>query len=91
MALYRTFECQTSFESISISVQQKKLKINFQDGDCGTHLQFLIGTILAIFALQINLILPVKFPVKWPWVSGVEVRNRFARWKPSWTSDRNDI
>ena len=36
----------TSFESIGLSVQKKKGKIDFQDG---RHLGFPIGTILAIF------------------------------------------
>ena len=35
-----------SFESIGLSVQKKKAKIDFQDG---RHLGFPIGTILAIF------------------------------------------
>ena len=36
-------------ESIGISVQEKKRKIDFQDGGYGDHLGFPIGTILAIF------------------------------------------
>ena len=30
------------------SIQEKKFKIAFQDGNCGSHLVFPIGTILAI-------------------------------------------
>ena len=41
-----------SFESNGPSVQEKKRKIDFQDGCHGGHLGFLIGTILAIFDLQ---------------------------------------
>ena len=40
-----------SFESISLSVQVKKRKIDFQDGRHGGYLGFPIGTILAIFDL----------------------------------------
>ena len=40
-----------SLESISLSVQEKKSKIDFQDGCHGGHLGFLIGMILAIFDL----------------------------------------
>ena len=40
-----------SLESIGLSVQEKKQKIDFQDGCHGSHLGFLIGTILAIFDL----------------------------------------
>ena len=42
-------------ESIGLSVQEKKRKIDFQDGG---HLGFPIGTILAIFDLQVTLMLP---------------------------------
>ena len=51
----------TKFESIGLSVQEKKLNIDFQDGG---HLGFLIRTILAIFDLQVTLMLPTKFRVK---------------------------
>ena len=39
-------------------------KIDFQDGGHGGHLGFLIRTILAIFDLQVTLMLPTKFRVK---------------------------
>ena len=38
--------------------------IDFQDGGHGGHLGFLIRTILAIFDLQVTLMLPTKFRVK---------------------------
>ena len=57
-----------SFESIALSVQEKKHKIDFQDGG---HLGFPIQMILAIFDLQVTQILPTKFRVIWP--KGVEV------------------
>ena len=47
-------------ESTGLSVQEKKRKIDFQDGG---HLGFPIGTILAIFDLQVTLMLPSKFGV----------------------------
>ena len=47
-----------SFESIGLSVQEKKRKIYFQDGG---HLGFLIRKTLAIFYLQVTLMLPTKF------------------------------
>ena len=49
-----------SFESTGLSVQENKRKIAFQDG---SHLGFQIGTILAIFDLQVTLMLPTKFQV----------------------------
>ena len=45
----------------------KKLKIDFKDGG---HLGFLNGKILAIFDLQVTLMLPTKFQVNWPFGSG---------------------
>ena len=48
-----------SFESTGLSVQEKKRKIDFQDASChGTHPGFTIGTILAIFDLQVTPMLP---------------------------------
>ena len=41
MALYRSPDYQTSFKSISLSVQEKKFNIDFQDGNhFGTILDF---------------------------------------------------
>ena len=67
-------------------------KIDFQDGGHGGHLGFLIGMILAIFDLQVTLMLPSKFGVNWPFGSGEVAKNRFSRWRPwrpSWISDQN--
>ena len=41
----------TKFKSTVLSVQEKKQKIDFQDGRHGRHLGFSIGMILAIFDL----------------------------------------
>ena len=65
MALYRSPEYWTSFESIGPTVQ-KKFKIHFQEEVCGGHLGFSIGMILAIFDLQATPILPTNFPINWP-------------------------
>ena len=45
---------------VNFSVQEKKRKIDFQDGGHGSHLGFLISMILAIFDLQVTLMLPSK-------------------------------
>ena len=50
--------------------------------------------ILAIFDLQVILMLPSKFGVNWPFGSGEKAKNRFSRWPPwrqSWISDRHDF
>ena len=63
--IYKSPQCLLqSLESIGLSVQEKKLNIDFQDGGHGGHLGFRIRTILAIFDLQVTLMLPAKFRVK---------------------------
>ena len=42
------------FESIALLVQEKKFKIDFQDGHLGRHLGFPIRTISAISDLQVT-------------------------------------
>ena len=56
--------------------QENKFKIDFQDGNCGSHIAIPIRTILGIFDLQVAQVLPNKFQVKWPIGSGEEVKNR---------------
>ena len=52
--IYKSSRCfLLSLESIGLSIQEKKQKIDFQDGGHGGHLGFPIGTILAIFVLQV--------------------------------------
>ena len=45
---------------------------------------------LALFYLQVTLMLPTWFGVNWPFGSE-EVRNRFSSWWPFWISDQNDF
>ena len=52
---------------MDLSIQEKKLT-GFQDGNCGGHLVFLIGAILAIFYLQVTLMILIKFQVNWTFV-----------------------
>ena len=81
-----------SLKSIGLLVQEKKRKIDFQDGPHGSHLGFLIGMILAIYDLQVTAMLPTKFKVNWPFCWGEEAKNRFSRWRPwrpSWISNQN--
>ena len=83
-----------SLEAIGLSIQEKKRKIDFQDGCHGGHLGFLIGTIFAIFDLHVTPMLSSKFGGNWPFGSGEEAKNRFSRWRsgrPSWISDRHDF
>ena len=54
-----------SFKSIGLSVQDEKLKTDFQDGRQGGHLGFPTEMILDIFDLQVTLMLPTKFQVSW--------------------------
>ena len=79
---------------MGLSVQEKKFKIDVQDSNRGGHLVFPIGTILAIFDLQVTPMRPTKFRVNWPFGSGEEGKNKFSRWRswrPSWISDQKDF
>ena len=67
--------------------------IYFQDNSHGGSLGFPFKTISAIFDLLVTPMLPTMFQVNWPFRSG-DAKNRFSRWRPwrpSWTSDRNDL
>ena len=65
--IYKSTRCfLPSFKSTGLLVQEKKQKIDFQDGRHSGHLGFPIGTILAIFDLQVTLMFPTKFQVNWP-------------------------
>ena len=77
-----------------LSVQEKRRKIDFQDGCHGGHLGYPTGTILAIFDLQVTPMSPTKFGVNWPFGAGEEAKYRFSRWRPWWPSgisDQNDF
>ena len=58
-----TLMLSPKFPSLSTGlwVQEKKHKIDFQDSGHCSHLGFLNGPILAIFHLQVILMLPIKF------------------------------
>ena len=66
-----------SLESVGLSVQEKQ-KIDYQDGCHGSRLGFPIGTILAIFYLQVTPMLPTRFGVNWLLGTGEEAKNRFS-------------
>ena len=57
-----------------LSIQEKKFKIDFQDGNCGSHLVFQIGTILVIFDLQVTSMILTNFQVSWRFGSGEEAK-----------------
>ena len=61
MALYCSPDYQTSFESIGLSVPEKKFTTYFQDGSHGGHLGISIRMILATFDLQVILIVQMTF------------------------------
>ena len=49
-----TLRLSTKFQVNGLPVQEKKWKIDFQDGLHGSHLGFPIRTVLAIFDLQVT-------------------------------------
>ena len=76
------------------SIQEKKFKIAFRDGNCGSHLVFSTGIILTIFDLQVTPMLPTKFGVSWLSVQEKKGKISFWRWQPwwpSWISNLNDF
>ena len=69
--IYKSPRCfLASLEQLAFQFRRRSEKIDFQDGGHGGHLGFPIGTILAIFDLQVTLMLPTKYRVNWP--RGVE-------------------
>ena len=75
--IYTSSRCfLPSLESTGLSAQEMKRIRDFQDSH---HLRFPIGTILAIFDLQVTTMLPSKFRVNWPFGSGEEKKNRVSR------------
>ena len=63
---------------IGLSAQVMKWKIDFQDGGHDGHLGFPIGTILAIFDLQVTPMLPTNFRVNWHLGLGEEAKNMYV-------------
>ena len=61
----------TKFQ-VGLWVQEKKRKIDIQDGSHDSPLGFPIGRILAIFALPVTPMLPTQFRVNWPFGSGMK-------------------
>ena len=92
--IYRSPWCfLPSLKSISLSVQEKKWKIDFQDGRHGSFLGFSIGTILANFNLCHS---DASYQVSSQLAFGLgeEAKKRFSRWppwQPSWISDQHDF
>ena len=60
----------------------EEAKNRFVDDGHSSHLGFPIGTILAIFDIQVTLMLPNKLQVNWPFGSREEAKNRFSKWTP---------
>ena len=62
--------------TLMLLVQEKKQKIDFQDGHHGGHPGFPTGTNLAILDLQVTPMLPIKFQNNWLFSSGEEANKR---------------
>ena len=71
-----------NFESIALSFQEKKFKMDFQ-WPPWPQSGISYRKDLAIFNLQVTPMLPDKFRVNRPFSSG---ENRFSRWPPTWIS-----
>ena len=76
---------------MGLSIQEKKFKTDFQDGNCGDHLVFPIGIILAIFDLQVTSIIQVP-SFKSVGLSLQEKKRKiYFPWWPSWISNLHDF
>ena len=71
----------SDFESIGLSVQEKKSKIDFQDGGHRGHLGYPIGIILTCFDLQVTRKLPTECNVNWSFGSREEAQNEISKWR----------
>ena len=69
----------TILKSINLTFQEKNQEIDFQEGGYGRQLGCPIGTILAIFDLQVILMLPTTFQVNCSFSSGEDARNILLR------------
>ena len=67
----------TKFHVSWLSFQEKNRKKDFQDGGHGSHHEFRIVTILAIFDLQVTPMLPTKFQLAF-WFR--RSKNKFSNW-----------
>ena len=70
----------------------EKAKNRFSRHQPWLPIVFPIRTALAIFDLQVTLILPTKIQANLPFGSGEEAKSRFSSWRPrrpSWISDSN--
>ena len=72
---WSTSRLDISYQILSqwtFSIQEKKFKIDLQDGNNGGHSVFPIGTISAIFYLQVTSMILTTFQVNWLFDSGAE-------------------
>ena len=73
---------EASYQVSSQLAFQFRRRSETTDFKHGGHLGLLIGTILAIFDVQVTPMLPTKFQVEWPF----RAKYRFSRWQPTWIS-----
>ena len=91
MALYRSRDYKTSFESVGLSVQEKKFNTDFQHG---SHHGFTIRTILATFVSTSHLNISNEISSQLAILFRRKNLNRKATWllrQPSWISDQIDF
>ena len=84
----------TKFKSVSILIQENKLKMNFQDGGFGGHLRFPIETLLPNFDFtgHPDGAYPVSSQVAFLFRSrSTKLIFNVAPLRPSWMSDQNDF
>ena len=76
---------------MGLSIQEKKFKIDFQDGNSGGHLAFPTGTILAISDLQVTSMTLTKSIGPRVQEKKRKIDFKMPPWWPSWISNHNDF
>ena len=72
-----------NFESIALSVQEKKFKTDFQHTPWPQFEISYLNDLSNFFYLQVTPMLPTKFRVNWPFSSEEEGKNRFSSYQVS--------
>ena len=89
--LFKTSDASYQVSSQLVFRFRRRSKLDFPDSSHGGHFGFQIGTILALFNLQVTLMFLSRFKSICFFGSGEKAKNRFSRWRlwwPSWIFDR---
>ena len=72
----------SSFSSIKLMVWEGMSFKEFQDSHSGSHLGYMIETIIAVLNLHVSPMPPTKFRLNPPYHLGADADWRFSKWPP---------